>query len=72
MVSSGKARFFRRRDGKDGKYGKYHIYLPVYFVEDSMFPFPFQKGESVDVKIRVDGEKNILLVEKWTEPSEED
>ncbi len=33
MVSEGKARLFRRKDGK------YLIYVPLDLAEDSMFPF---------------------------------
>ena len=33
MVSEGRGRLFRRKDGK------YLIYLPLDFAEDSMFPF---------------------------------
>ena len=61
MVSSGKARFFKR---KDGKYWKYLLYLPVDFAEDSMFPFPIKKEISIDVKVSIKCEENILTVEK--------
>jgi len=51
MVSEGRGRLFRRKDGK------YLIYLPVYLAEDSMFPFTdFTRGkrggsDSIDVKV---------------------
>jgi hypothetical protein len=39
VVSKGRGRLFRRKDGK------YLVYLPVYLAEDSMFPFKdFGKG----------------------------
>jgi hypothetical protein len=43
VVSEGKARLFKRKDGK------YMIYLPKDFAEDSMFPIKI--GDSVFVKI---------------------
>lgn len=60
MVSEGRGRLFRRKDGK------YLVYLPKSLAEDSMFPF---KGDSIHMKIsfKPDGEQK-LLVEKWQEP----
>jgi len=43
MVSEGKGRLFRRKDGK------YLIYLPKDLAEDSMFPFKTET--SVRVKV---------------------
>jgi len=64
MVSEGKGRLFRRTDGK------YLIYLPVYFAEDSMFPFKGSDSILVKVSFKPGGKKE-LLVEKWSEPEEE-
>jgi len=73
MVSSGRDRLFRRKDGK------YLIYVPMALAEDSMFPFkdlkPGARGGSnsivVKVSFKIDGNKE-LLVEKWMEPEEEE
>jgi len=68
MVSEGRGRLFRRKDGK------YLIYLPVYFAEDSMFPFKdFDKGKrgavgSINVKVSFKFGDDKLIVEKWKEP----
>ena len=57
MVSEGRGRLFRRKDGK------YLIYLPKDLAEDSMFPF---RGEdSVFVKVSFKIEEDKLLIEKW-------
>jgi len=67
LVSEGRGRLFRRKDGK------YLIYLPVYLAEDSMFPFKdFQRGkrggsDSIDVKVSFKpGGDNKLVIEKWS------
>jgi hypothetical protein len=71
MVSEGKGRLFRRKDGK------YLIYLPVYFAEDNMFPFKdFSSGkrggsDSIDVKMSFKAGDNKLIVEKWKEPKKQ-
>lgn len=71
MVSKGRGRLFRRKDGK------YLIYLPVYLAEDSMFPFKdFSRGkrggsDSMDVKVAFKLGDNKLIVEKWKEPTEQ-
>jgi hypothetical protein len=68
MVSEGRGRLFRRKDGK------YLVYLPVYLAEDSMFPFKdFGRGRkgamgSIDVKVSFKPGDDKLLVEKWNEP----
>ncbi|NIO37456.1 hypothetical protein GTO27_07100 [Candidatus Bathyarchaeota archaeon] len=64
MVSAGRGRLFRRKDGK------YLIYLPKDLAEDSMFPF---KGlDSIFVKVSFKpGGTTQLLVEKWIPPAEE-
>lgn len=59
MVSEGKGRLFRRKDGK------YLIYLPKDLAEDSMFPFRGASSVSVKVKFSVGEEK--LIVEKFKE-----
>jgi hypothetical protein len=60
MVSEGRGRLFRRKDGN------YLIYLPKDLAEDSMFPF---KGEdSVFVKVSFELRDDKLLIEKWTQP----
>jgi len=68
MVSEGRGRLFRRKDGK------YLIYVPKDLCEDSMFPFkdmppgPRGGGSSVDIKIsfKIGGEKK-LTIEEWKE-----
>ncbi|MCK4434043.1 hypothetical protein KAU92_01035 [Candidatus Bathyarchaeota archaeon] len=72
MVSSGRGRLFKRKDGK------YLIYLPKPMAEDSMFPFkdmqPGRRGGGDYVFVKVSfktGGKQELLVEKWMEPEEE-
>ena len=71
MVSEGRGRLFRRKDGK------YLIYLPVSLAEDSMFPFKdWGKGRkgvpgSIEVKVSFEpgGEKK-LIIEEWEEKEE--
>ena len=59
MVSEGRGRLFKRKDGN------YLIYLPKDLAEDSMFPF---KGEdSVFVKVSFEIRDDKLLIEKWTQ-----
>lgn len=62
MVSEGRGRLFRRKDGK------YLIYLPKDFAEDSMFPF--ECVDSILVKISFKLKDDKLLVEKWVEPEQ--
>ncbi len=62
MVSEGRGRLFRRTDGK------YLIYLPVYFAEDSMFPF--KGADSIRVKVHFKIGEDKLIIEKWKEPEE--
>jgi hypothetical protein len=64
MVSDGRGRLFRRKDGK------YLIYIPKDLGEDSMFPFKGSDSIFVKVSFKV-GETNKLLVEKWREPPAE-
>ena len=71
MVSEGRGRLFRRKDGK------YLVYLPVYLAEDSMFPFKdFGRGRkgamgSIDVKVSFKPGDNELLVEEWNKPEQQ-
>ena len=70
MVSEGRGRLFRRKDGK------YLLYLPVDLAEDSMFPFKeytrTKRGaDSIPVKINFKHGENKLTIEKWKEPSEQ-
>jgi hypothetical protein len=62
MVSDGRGRLFRRKDGK------YLIYLPKDFAEDSMFPFKGSDSIFVKVAFKPCGESK-LVVEKWKEPA---
>jgi len=57
MVSEGKGRLFRRKDGK------YLIYLPKGLAEDSMFPF--RTETSVRVKVKFEKGKDKLIIEKF-------
>jgi len=62
MVSEGRGRLFRRKDGK------YLIYLPKDLAEDSMFPF--KGADSIFVKVSFKLRDDKLLIEKWVEPEE--
>jgi hypothetical protein len=57
MVSEGKGRLFRRKDGK------YLVYLPKDLAEDSMFPF--KCSDTIFVKVSFALGDRKLLVEKW-------
>jgi hypothetical protein len=59
MVSDGRGRLFRRKDGK------YLIYLPKDLAEDSVFPF--KGSDSIFVKVSFKLGDNKLVVEKWKE-----
>ncbi len=59
MVNVGKARVFRRKDGK------YLIYLPLDLATDSMFPFRTETSVRVKVSFKI-GEKKLVI-----EPLEE-
>ncbi len=63
LVSDGRGRLFKRKDGK------YLVYLPKDLAEDSMFPF--KGSDSVFVKIVFRLGENRLVVEKWKEPTAE-
>jgi hypothetical protein len=60
MVSEGKGRLFRRKDGK------YLIYVPKDLAEDTMFPY--KCVDSVFVRISFKTGDNRLVVERWIEP----
>jgi len=69
LVSEGRGRLFRRKDGK------YLLYLPVDLAEDSMFPFKnytkTKRGaDSIPVRVNFKQGDNKLVIEKWNEPSE--
>ena len=65
MVSEGRGRLFKRKDGK------YLIYLPKDLAEDSMFPFTGADSIFVKVSFKIRG-KEELLIEKWVEPEPEE
>jgi hypothetical protein len=62
MVSEGRGRLFRRKDGK------YLIYLPKDLAEDSMFPFKGADSIFVEVSFKLGDDK--LLIKKWVEPEQ--
>jgi hypothetical protein len=59
MVSEGKGRLFRRKDGK------YLIYIPKDLAEDTMFPF--RGTDSLFVKVSFKTGEDKLHIEKWHE-----
>jgi hypothetical protein len=62
VVSVGKGRLFRRKDGK------YLIYLPLGLAKDSMFPFRTETSVRVKVSFKIGEEK--LVIEPYEEKSE--
>jgi hypothetical protein len=71
MVSEGRGRLFRRKDGK------YLIYLPLDLAEDSMFPFKnftrTKRGaDSIPLKVNFKHGDNKLTIEKWKETTSEE
>ena len=62
MVSEGRGRLFRRKDGK------YLIYLPKDLAEDSMFPF--KGADSIFVKVSFKLGDKKLLIQKWVAPEQ--
>lgn len=62
LVSEGRGRLFRRKDGK------YLIYIPKDLAEDSMFPF--KGADSIFVKVSFKLKDDKLLVERWVEPEQ--
>ena len=63
MVNEGRGRLFRRKDGK------YLIYVPKDLAEDSMFPFKTEASMKVKMSFKIGNDK--LIVEEWSEASEE-
>lgn len=63
MVSEGRGRLFRRKDGK------YLIYLPKDLAEDSMFPWKGAGSIYVKVGFRPGGER--LIVQGWKKKPDE-
>ncbi len=63
MVSEGRGRLFRRKDGK------YLIYVPKDLAEDSMFPFKGSSSILVKIRFKIGGDK--LTIEQWKEKEEE-
>ena len=64
MVSSGRGRLFKRKDGK------YLLYIPVDLAEDSMFPFKDYKKtkrgtDAIPVKVSFNQSEKKLCVEKY-------
>jgi hypothetical protein len=64
MVSEGRGRLFRRKDGK------YLVYLQKDLGEDSIFPF--KEANSIFVKVSFNLKDDKLLIEKWLEPEPEE
>jgi hypothetical protein len=60
MVSEGKGRLFKRKDGK------YLIYVPKDLAEDSMFPFKGEDSVFVKISFKIGGEEK-LIIERWVE-----
>lgn len=63
MVSEGRGRLFRRKDGK------YLIYIPKDLAEDSMFPFKGKDSIPMKITFEPDG-KQILIVTRFKEERE--
>jgi hypothetical protein len=66
MVSEGKGRLFKRKDGK------YLLYIPVDLAEDSMFPFKEYKKtkrgtDAIPVKVMFKQGEKKLFIEKWSD-----
>jgi hypothetical protein len=59
MVSEGRGRLFRRKDGK------FLIYIPKDLAEDSMFPFKGVSSVIVRVSFKLGDDR--ILIEKWKE-----
>jgi len=62
MVSEGRGRLFRRKDGK------YLIYIPKDLAEDSMFPF--KGADSIFVKVSFKLGDKKLLIQQWVAPEQ--
>lgn len=61
LVSEGRGRLFRRKDGK------YLIYIPKSLAEDSMFPFKGADSIHVSVKFKIGMKEPKLYVERLIE-----
>lgn len=59
MVSEGRGRLFRRKDGK------YLIYVPLDLAEDSMFPFKTNSSIKLKISFKIGDEK--VVIEQWKE-----
>ncbi|MGD8507107.1 MAG: hypothetical protein PVF15_10660 [Candidatus Bathyarchaeota archaeon] len=59
MVSEGRGRLFRRKDGK------YLIYVPLDLAEDSMFPFKTNSSIKLKISFKIGDEK--VIIEQWEE-----
>jgi hypothetical protein len=64
MVSEGRGRLFRRKDGK------FLIYVPKDLAEDSMFPFKGASSIMVKISFKIGGDR--MLIERWNEPKEKE
>jgi len=64
MVSEGRGRLFRRKDGK------FLIYVPKDLAEDSVFPFKGASSIMVKISFKLGGDK--ILIERWKEPEEKE
>ena len=62
MVSEGKGRLFRRKDGK------YLLYIPKDLAEDSMFPFKANPAVMVNISFKLGDKK--LTIEKRKEKTD--
>ena len=63
MVSEGRGRLYRRKDGK------YLLYVPLDLAEDSMFPFKTKDSIALKISFKPGGPKT-LTIEEWTPASE--
>lgn len=66
MVSEGKCRLFKRKDGK------YLIYVPKDLAEDSMFPWKDIESIRLSIKFRPGGSKQIIIEPLPPEAESED
>lgn len=57
MVTKGKGRLFRRKDGK------YLVYIPVALATDSQFPFKTENSVRVKVSFKIGDDK--VIIEKF-------
>jgi len=64
LVSEGKGRLFRRKDGK------YLIYVPLDLAEDSMFPIKTMSSIKIKISFKIGDDK--VIIERWKEPKKEE